>query len=99
MDAKSLRSLKPELDVFLSRYLPHFGRDENHAHARTIVQGLLAGGDRRNVENMAEAIDGGVVRTLQKFIAQAVWDDREVLGTLRQHVVEGARRRGRGVDH
>ena len=88
MDAKSLRSLKPELDVFLSRYLPQFGRDENHAHARTIVQGLLAGGDRRNVENMAEAIDGGVVRTLQKFIAQGVWDARDVLGELRGHVVE-----------
>lgn len=87
MDAKSLRSLKPELDVFLSRYLPGFGRDENHAHARTIVQALLAGGDRRNVENMAEAIEGGVVRTLQKFIAQGVWDDRELLSELRRHVV------------
>lgn len=88
MDAKSLRSLKPELDVFLSRYLPHFGRDENHAHARTIVQGLLAGGDRRNVENMAEAIAGGVVRTLQKFIAQGVWQARDVLAELRRQVVE-----------
>ena len=88
MDAKSLRSLKPELDVFLSRYLPLFGRDENHVHARAIVQGLLAGGDRRNVENIAETIDGGVVRTLQKFIAQGVWDDREVLRELRRHVVE-----------
>lgn len=88
MDAKSLRSLKPELDVFLSRYLPHFGRDENRAHARTLMQGLLAGGDRRNVENMAETIDGGVVRTLQKFIAQGVWDDREVLGELQRHAVE-----------
>jgi SRSO17 transposase len=37
---------------------------------------------------MAEAIDGGVVRTLQKFIAQGVWDDRAVLRELRQHVVE-----------
>lgn len=88
MDMKSLRSLKPELDVFLSRYLPLFGRDENHVHARAIIQGLLAGGDRRNVENMAESIEGGVVRTLQKFIAQAVWDDQDVLGSLQQHVVE-----------
>lgn len=88
MDAKSLRSLKPELDVFLSRYLPHFGRDENHAHARTIVQGLLAGGDRRNVENMAEAIEGGVVRTLQKFIAQGVWQAGGVLAELRSQVVD-----------
>jgi SRSO17 transposase len=88
MDAKSLRSLKPELEVFLSRYVPHFGRDENHAHARTIVQGLLAGGERRNVENMAETIEGGVVRTLQKFIAQGVWEAGDVLGELRRHVVE-----------
>jgi SRSO17 transposase len=88
MDAQALRSLKPELEVFLTRYVPHFGRDENHAHARTLVQGLLAGGDRRNVENIAESIDGGVVRTLQKFIAQGGWDDREVLGELRRHVKE-----------
>jgi len=88
MDAKSLRSLKPELELFLSRYAPLFGRDENQAHARTIVQGLLAGGERRNVENMAEAAADGVVRTLQKFIAQGVWDDRSVLAELRTDVVE-----------
>lgn len=88
MDAEALRSLRPELEMFLSRYLPLFGRDENHAHAAAIVQGLLAGGDRRNVENMAEAIEGGVVRTLQKFIAQGVWDDQAVLGELRRHMVE-----------
>lgn len=88
MDARSLRELKPELEMFLDRYLPLFGREENFSHATAIVQGLLAGGDRRNVENMAEAIHGGVVRTLQKFIAQSVWDDRQVLSELRRHVVE-----------
>ncbi len=88
MDVKSLRELKPELDVFLERYLPHFGREENFAHAGTLVQGLLAGGDRRNVENIAETVDGGVVRTLQKFIAQAAWDDTDVLQELRGHMVE-----------
>ena len=88
MDAKSLRSLRPELDVFLSRYRLLFGREENRGHAMTLVQGLLAGGDRRNVENMAEAAEGGVVRTLQKFIAQGAWDDHAVLSELRSHVVE-----------
>jgi SRSO17 transposase len=52
------------------------------------MHGLLAGGDRRNVENIAETIDGGVVRTLQKFIAQNAWDDRAILREVRQHVVE-----------
>jgi SRSO17 transposase len=88
MDATGLRSLKPELNVFLKRYLPLFGRVENQEHAGRFVQGLLAGGDRRNIENIAEKIDGGVVRTLQKFISQAVWDDRSILSEVRRHVVE-----------
>lgn len=88
MDIEALKSLMPELEEFVSRYQPLFGREQNHVHAMTIVQGLLAGGDRRNVENMAEAIEGGVVRTLQKFIAQAVWSDQEVLAELRRQVAE-----------
>lgn len=88
MDGSQLRRLKPELESFLDRYLGWFGRAENHEHARQLVQGLLDGSDRRNVENMAEAVEGGVVRTLQKFIAQGCWEDRAILGELREQVVE-----------
>jgi SRSO17 transposase len=88
MDGSQLRRLKPELESFLDRYVGLFGRAENHEHARQLVQGLLDGSDRRNVENMAEAVKGGVVRTLQKFIAQASWQDRAVLGEFRRQVVE-----------
>src|SRR5260370_42573596 len=34
MDEQQLRALKPELDRFLDRYAPLFGRDETQAHAR-----------------------------------------------------------------
>ena len=88
MDGNQLRRLKPELESFLDRYLGLFGRAENQEHARGLVQGLLDGSDRRNVENMAEAVEGGVVRTLQKFIAQGCWQDRAVLGELRRQLVE-----------
>lgn len=88
MDGTQLRRLKPELESFLDRYLGLFGRAENQQHARQLVQGLLDGSDRRNVENMAEAVEGGVVRTLQKFIAQGCWEDRAILGELREQVVE-----------
>ncbi len=33
MDARELRRLKPELDAFLDRYVPLFGRAENYEHA------------------------------------------------------------------
>ncbi len=88
MDGKQLRRLKPELECFLERYAVHFGQAGNLVHARQLVHGLLDGSDRRNVENMAEAVEGGVVRTLQKFISQGAWKDRAVLEELRSHVVE-----------
>jgi SRSO17 transposase len=88
MDGKQLRRFKPELEVFLKRYLPLFGREENHAHAVRFVHGLFDGQDRRNTENIAEAVAGGVPRTLQKFITQGCWDAGEVLGEVRVHVTE-----------
>jgi SRSO17 transposase len=88
MDGKQLRKLKPELDAFLERYLPLFGRSENHEHAERFIHGLLGSQERRNTENVAESVDGGVVRTMQKFVAQGCWDCSDVLSELRSHVVE-----------
>jgi SRSO17 transposase len=88
MDGKQLRRFRPELEVFLKRYLPLFGREENHAHAVRFVHGLFDGRERRNTENIAEAVAGGVPRTLQKFISQGCWDDGEILGEVRTHVTE-----------
>ncbi len=89
MDESQLLALKPELDRFLDRFAPLFGRDENQVHARRFVQGLLHGGERRNAENIAQAMDGGPVRSLQAFIATGVWQDAAVLAELRQSVLEG----------
>jgi SRSO17 transposase len=87
MDAQQLLRLKPELDRFLDQFAPLFGRDENQAHARRFVQGLLRGGERRNSENIAEATEGSPVRSLQAFIATGAWSDRSILAQLRQAVV------------
>ena len=88
MDAEELRRLRPALDQFLDRYAPLFGRSEAQGHARRFVHGLLLGGDRRSVENIAEAIDGCVVRSLQTFITNAPWDGNEVPGELRRQMAE-----------
>ncbi len=88
MDAHQLHRLKPELELFLDRFAPCFGHDGHELHARQFVQGLLLGGERRSVENIAEAIEGGVVRSLQKFIGQGCWPDEAVLEALQRHVAE-----------
>src|SRR5215210_7978920 len=88
MDVKELRRLKPELESFLDRFAPLLGRPEAQGHGRRFVQGLLLGGDRRSVENIAEAIDGCVVRSLQTFITNAPWDASAVLVELRSQVAD-----------
>jgi SRSO17 transposase len=88
MDEQQLRELKPELDRFLGQYAPLFGHDGNEAHARRFVQGLLRGGDRRNTENIAEALDGGPVRSLQAFITTGAWDDAALLAQLRRDALQ-----------
>jgi SRSO17 transposase len=87
MDEQELLRLKPELDRFLDEFAPLFGREENQAHAWFFVQGLLRGEGRRNCENIAEAMDGGPVRTVQAFIATGAWSDRSILGKMQQDVV------------
>lgn len=88
MDEQQLLALKPELDRFLDRFAPLFGRDENQAHARRFIQGLLHGGERRSIENIAQAMSGGPVRSLQAFISTGAWSDGALLKQLRGAVLE-----------
>lgn len=88
MDEQQLLALKPALDRFLDHYAPLFGHDGNQTHARRFVQGLLRGGERRNTENIAEALDGGPVRSLQAFITTGAWKDTQLLTQVRRQVFE-----------
>lgn len=88
MDEQQLRQLKPELDRFLDGYAPLFECDANAAHAKRFVQGLLHRGERRNAENIAEAMTGGPVRNLQAFLTTGAWSDAAVLARVRQDALE-----------
>jgi DDE superfamily endonuclease len=63
---------------------PWFGGEGNQSHARRFVEGLLHRGERRNTENIAEAMNGGPVRSLQAFIATGGWADQDVLAEIRR---------------
>lgn len=87
MDEQQLLALKPELDCFLDQFAALFGREENQAHMRRFVQGLLHSGQRRNAENIAEAMSGGPVRSLQAFLTTGAWSDVEILEAMRSYVL------------
>jgi SRSO17 transposase len=88
MDEQQLLALKPELDRFLDRFAPLFGVEQNQSHARCFVQGLLHEGERRNSENIAQAIAGCNVRNLQAFVTTGAWHDAALLAEMRGCVLE-----------
>jgi len=83
MDEQQLLALKPKLDRFLGRFAPLFGAEQNQTHARCFVQGLLHQGERRNSENIAQAIAGCNVRNLQAFVTTGAWRDEALLAEMR----------------
>jgi SRSO17 transposase len=87
VDPATVRACRRQLTAFLARYLPLFYRDEQRAHAQTVLQGKLTGLARKTTEPIA-AQAGQKRRPLQHFVGAGKWDDDAVLGELRRHVRE-----------
>ncbi len=70
---------------FHATFAPLFGRAEAQQRSEQYLRGLLVQhADRRNAENLAEAIPGATPRTLQRFLTEAPWSHRPVLAALQQ---------------
>jgi SRSO17 transposase len=85
LSAAAVQSCADHLEAFVARYLPRFYREEQRAHARTILRGKLTGLERKTTEPIATQA-GQQRRPLQLFVGAGGWDDQAVLGELRQHV-------------
>jgi SRSO17 transposase len=84
---EAVRSCADRLQAFAQRYLPCFYRTEQRQHALTILQGKLAGLERKTTEPIA-TLAGLERRPLQLFVGAGRWDDPNVLAELRHHVGE-----------
>ena len=52
--------------------------DSGERHAKTYLQGLLSNEPAKNMERIAEVIEGTSWQNLQQFISDSKWDEREV---------------------
>ncbi len=77
-----------QLDALHARLAPHFARPEPRARARAYLQTVLAGAERRNGWQLAEAAGEGTPYGMQRLIASAAWDADAVRDDLRAYVVE-----------
>jgi SRSO17 transposase len=69
--------------TFHATFAPLFGRRDTQRHSEQYLRGLLVQhADRRNAENLAEAISGATARSLQRFLTNAPWPHRPVIAAL-----------------
>jgi SRSO17 transposase len=83
----TVRACTAHLTAFLQRYLPFFYRDEQRAHAETVLKGKLTGLQRKTTEPIANQAQQKR-RPLQHFVGAGKWDDQAVRGELRHHVCQ-----------
>lgn len=85
LSPEAVRACIDHLTAFTQRYLPLFHREEQRAHALTLLRGKLTGLQRKTTEPIAIQA-GQKRRPLQLFVGAGGWDDRSVLTELRGHV-------------
>jgi SRSO17 transposase len=87
MDETDIAALLPALEAFHARFARFFRRSEGRSLGRRYLVGLASPVERKNVENIAEAV-GAPPRKLQEFLADSPWDDEGCIGELQRFVGE-----------
>ena len=82
IDAAALGQVCGAFQDFHAYFSPLFGRRESRERGHKYLQALLVQSrDRRNAENLSESV-GVSARGMQRFLAEAPWDDDLVMGRL-----------------
>lgn len=72
-------ALHEELRAYHAEFAPLFRRAEQRQWALKYTEGQLLPLERKSIEPMADALDGGDVQAMQQFIGLGAWDDEAVL--------------------
>jgi SRSO17 transposase len=81
-------ALHDELRAYHREFAPLFHRSEQRHWALKYLEGQLLPLERKSIEPMADALDGGNVQAMQQFISLGAWDDDAVLARHQQLVAE-----------
>lgn len=89
MDPACFDDVSGSLTAFHRRFAPLFGRPEARRRSEQYLRGLVVQQtDRRNAENLADAIPGATPRALQRFLSEAPWDAAAVITELHAYLAE-----------
>ncbi len=87
MDTATFERVADDFAAFHQHFAPYFGRPEARKRSEQYLRGLLLQhADRRNAENLAEAVPGATPRALQRFLTEAPWSTAPIINALQQYL-------------
>lgn len=87
MDPAEFERVAATFHAFYWQFAPHFGYPHTQRRCGQYLRGLLVqDAERRNAENLAEAIDGGSARAFQRFLTESPWESRRVIDELHAYL-------------
>jgi len=85
---RDVEALADELVTYHAHFAPLFQRSEQRTWALAYLHGQLLELERKSIEPMALALEGGDVQGMQQFISAGPWDDERVLDKHQELVAE-----------
>ena len=87
MEQVEFERITASFAAFHQEFASLFGRKEAQQRSEQYLRGLLVQQtDRRNAENISEAVDGATPRSLQRFLTESPWSDEPVIDQLQAYV-------------
>lgn len=87
MEQVEFERIAASFAAFHQEFASLFGRKEAQQRSEQYLRGLLVQQtDRRNAENISEAVDGATARSLQRFLTESPWSDEPVIDQLQAYV-------------
>ncbi len=87
MDQAAFERVAASFAAFHQSFAPLFGRRETRQRSEQYLRGLLVQQtDRRNAENLAEAVAGATPRALQRLLTAAPWATDPVITALQAYL-------------
>ena len=77
-----------ELQAFQSVFHDCFARSETRAHFWDYMVGQYSPLARKSIEPIALAVEGGRIRSLQRFLSETVWDEEQMRWNYHQLVAD-----------
>ncbi len=88
LNKNDIKNFSNELRGFHEQFADCFHRSESREHFFKYMAGQFSQLERKSIEPIALAIEGGNVRAMQRFVSVAPWDDGKITFKYRSYVNE-----------